>query len=65
MQVISVSDLRQSRSMRIVNRSKRLKYGCHLKVALSVKHVELVQPFIFLFLLLDVLPDGGFLSANS
>ena len=43
-------------------RSKRLNTLRHLKVALSGR-VHLVQPTVFFFLLLDVLPDGNFIPA--
>ena len=45
-----------------MNRSKRLNTLRHLKVAFS-EQVHLVQPTIFFFLLLDVLPDGSFIPA--
>lgn len=60
----TVSNLRQSRRLEIGNRSKRLRSGGHLKVAYLLKHVQLIEPAVFLFLLLDVFPDHCLISAN-
>ena len=59
--------------LKTVNRSKRLNTLRHLKVAFSeqvhpclprpTRRRQVVQPTIFFFLLLDVFPDGGFISA--
>lgn len=49
--------------MKDVNRSKRLVHLPPSKVALLTTHLEWVEALVFRFLLSDVLPDGGLVSA--
>ncbi len=54
----------KGRRLEFVNRSKAVEMWGHLKVANLLEHGQLIEPAVFLFLRLDVLPNDRLVSAN-
>jgi hypothetical protein len=64
--LLIVTNLRQSRRLEFVNRSKRLKLAPPKggRVQYSLNKFQLLQPLVLLFLILDVVPYCLFVTTH-